>query len=65
MCPILFLLIILMTNFNGIIPKASAEKYYNNYTSDKNIISKIDVVKDNNASNNNRGDGSGNSNSTK
>jgi hypothetical protein len=67
MFPIVFLLLILMANFNGIIPKATAEKYYNNYPSDENIISKIDVVKDDNASNNNSGgagDGSGNSSST-
>jgi len=44
MCPFVFLLLILMINFNGIIPSAIAEKYYN-YSSGKNMISKIDVVK--------------------
>ena len=39
---ITFMLVVLMINFNGFMPKATAEMYYD-YPSVKNIIS-IDVV---------------------
>jgi len=37
-CPVVLLLLILMTNCNEIIPKSTAEMYYY-YPSNKNIIS--------------------------
>jgi hypothetical protein len=59
-CPVVLLLLILMTNFNEIVPKSTAQIYYY-YPSNMNVIS-INVVK-NNTTNNIDGDNSTSTNS--